>query len=401
MKFQLRTLQMKFHSPIRAPKCRDGTGIGGKAVKEMKNKSIVISAAAVFLLLTLTVRMGVAYGAVGIETDMPCSITFDINTENLVPQGDVLQEDFAELLTSEVPDIVVKLYKVADVNSVGEYQMPTGAGADVSLYDRISADLGSVSSETAAEQWLAMAEAAAEAVTDASVPAASGSVVREGVDAGKVRISDLAVGLYLVMADDVQSAEYTYSFLPYLVSLPDNQYYRGTGNDEWIYDVNVSLKPGREICFGNLEIRKTLGSYNETLGGATCVFQIEAKKGNTVYYSDVKSIVFDTAGTKSITIEGKIPAGAEVTVTEVYSGAGYEVVSSSTQTPDIIAGETAAIDFGNEYSGQLNGGTSVENYYGSTVGEDGREWTIPPVQLRDSTLEPETSGSGNEGGAVE
>ena len=370
-------------------------------MKEMKNKSMVILAAAVFLLLTLTVRTGVVYGAVGIETDAPCSITFDINTENLVPQGDAGQEDFAELLTSEVPDIAVKLYKVADVNSVGEYQPPTGAGVDVSLYGRISSDLGSVNSETAAEQWLAMAESAAEAVTDTSVPAAEGTIAKEGADTGKARISDLGVGLYLVMVGDVQSAEYTYRFLPYLVSLPDNHYYRGTGDDEWIYDANVSLKPGREMRYGNLEIRKTLGSYNETLGGATCIFQIEAKKGDTVYYSDVKSIVFDAAGTKSIMIEGKIPAGAEVTVTEVYSGASYEAVSPTVQTPVIIAEQTAGADFGNAYNGQLNGGTSVENYYGSRLGEDGREWTIPPVQLRDSTLEPGTSGAGNEGGAVE
>lgn len=370
-------------------------------MKEMKKKSMVISAAAVFLLLTQTVRMGVVYGAAGIETDAPCSITFDINTENLVPQGDAAQEDFAELLTSDVPDIVVKLYKVADVNSVGEYQAPTGVGADASLYDRISADLGLVSSATAAEQWLTMAQAAAEAVTDTSVPAAAGTIAKEGVDAGKARISGLGVGLYLVMADDVQSAEYTYRFLPYLVSLPDNHYYRGTGDDEWIYDAAVSLKPGREIRYGNLEIRKTLGSYNETLGGATCIFQIEARKGNTVYYSDVKSIVFDAAGTKSITIEGKIPAGAEVTVMEVYSGASYEAVSPSVQTPDIAAEQTAVTDFGNTYNGQLNSGTSVENYYGSVAGEDGREWTVSPVQLRDSTLEPLTSGSGNEGGAVE
>ena len=74
-----------------------------------------------------------------------------------------------------------------------------------------------------------------------------------------------------------------------------------------VYDVTTGLKPSQEVRFGNLVIDKTVTSFNETLGNATFVFQIEGKKDGEQIYSDVVSAVFDAAGTKSILVD-KIPA---------------------------------------------------------------------------------------------
>ena len=99
-------------------------------------------------------------------------------------------------------------------------------------------------------------------------------------------------------------------------------------------------------------------------------------------YSDVVSAVFDTAGTKSILVD-KIPAGTEVTVTEIYSGASYELTSAPSQTVIIKASgegeESVHVTFTNEYNEKLNGGASVVNHFAN---EDG-VWTVD--QQSDST----------------
>ena len=92
-------------------------------------------------------------------------------------------------------------------------------------------------------------------------------------------------------------------------------------------------------------------------------------------YSDVVSLVFDAAGTKSVTIEN-IPAGAQVTVTEVYSGASYSLTADTAQTQQvqIVAdgeeGAPVSVSFENEYNESLNGGSSVENHFNYTEPAD-------------------------------
>ena len=151
-----------------------------------------------------------------------------------------------------------------------------------------------------------------------------------------------------------------------------------------------------------LEIKKTLNTFNSTLGGATCVFRIEAEKDGIIY-SDVKSIVFDAAGTKSIVIAEKIPAGAVVTVTEVYSGSSYEITSAPEQTVTIIADKMETVEFTNDYNDRLNGGTSVVNHFtDKAAGGADKDNTDPedrkPVwegeQLKDSNAEPQNPKGG-------
>lgn len=304
---------------------------------------------------------------------------------------------FEELLELKID---VALYKVADVDVSGKYIPPKQGGTE--LYNALKGSLDKVNSQTTADEWLSMAEAAMEKIEDLGNLQPVEQVRLNDPNPGDgTTINGLSTGLYLVAAGEVSSSQYIYSFTPYLVSLPGNAYGQDGADDEWIYDVEVSLKPSREPLFGDLKITKSLATFNKTLGGATFIFQIEAKKDD-ITYSDVKSIVFDAAGTKSITIAEKIPAGAVVTVTEVYSGASYKITSDPKKTETILADKTVEVNFTNDYDERLNGGTSIVNHFvdtaagepdGGSTGSDGtdprqeRQPVWEGVQLEDSNAE--------------
>ena len=121
--------------------------------------------------------------------------------------------------------------------------------------------------------------------------------------------------------------------------------------------------------FGSLIIEKELLAYNETFGGADFIFKVEAEKGGKSVYSNVLSLAFDAAGEKSLQIDG-LPAGAKATVTEVYSGSCYEIVTEAqrVQTVDhIIAegeeGSPQRVRFQNTYDDRPNGGSGIVNHF--------------------------------------
>ena len=70
-----------------------------------------------------------------------------------------------------------------------------------------------------------------------------------------------------------------------------------------------------------------------------------------------------------------IPAGMNVTVTEVYSGSSYELTTEASQSTVIAAGdaERASVAFTNTYNNSINGGSGVENQF--SHGEEGWDWT--------------------------
>lgn len=324
---------------------------GGEAVKmsrKIKKSSVW------FLVLSLILSGAILLdvnAARGVETERKCSVTLEV--------GGDLAGDFSELSKMSIP---VKLYKVADISATGSYTAAEG-------YEDL--DFKDVTSETTAKQWEEKARKAQQIIEDEKkLPTVEGVIQN-----GKGTIDDLSVGMYLVAAETVRSPEYEYKFTSYLLSLPNN-YYSTIGNDDWVYDVTTGLKPSQEIRFGNLVIDKTVTSFNETLGSATFVFQIEGVKDGEQVYSDVVSAVFDTAGTKSILVE-KLPAGTEVTVTEIYSGSSYELTSEPSQTVIIKAledGETDGVHvaFTNSYDDRLNGGASVVNHFANEEGV----WTV-------------------------
>lgn len=311
------------------------------------------SAAALAIVLTLsTVWISKVQAAISIETDRDCSLAFEVDGE------------FEELEKLSIP---VLLYQVADVKEDGTYEEHKG-------YEAL--DLVSISDKTTAEEWEEKAAKAVELTEELQAEADAKTTIENG----KGIAQGLKTGMYLVCAQEVKSPTYEYAFTPYLVSLPNN-YYASSGDDAWVYDVTIGLKPEQTDRFGNLIIDKTLTSYNATFGGASFVFKVEAEKDGESVYSDVVSLVFDGTGTKSALIE-HIPAGATVTVTEIYSGSSYTATTATEQTTVIIAededGSPVHVAFENEYDHHLNGGSSIVNKFEY----NGGNWQ--PKQLMDS-----------------
>ena len=321
----------------------------------MKKRIKQGTAAVLALMLTVPGIMYTAQAATGIDTDRDCSVSFQ------------LDGTFQELESLEIP---VNLYQVAQVDETGTYEAVTGFE---------SLDLESVDDQTTAQEWEEKAAQAVQIIEDGdNIQPARTTTVEEGAQG-------LSTGMYLVEAQQVQSSEYTYSFTPYLVSLPNN-YYSSSGDDTWVYDVTTGLKPEQEVRYGSVQINKTLDTYNATLGGASFIFSVEAVKDGETVYSDVVSLVFDGPGTKSVEV-GNIPAGAQVTVTEVYSGSSYQIVGNYVATAVISAETPAQVSFANTYDGSNNGGSSIVNHFTYTAPEgiDSGEGTWNWTQQADST----------------
>ena len=333
--------------------------------KRLKQGSTFLLAVALtFPLLTLPG----AKAASAINTGQKCSIEFDISGNS------------SELLSASIP---VNLYKVASVDESGNY---TGIGAFSKL------DLSSVSADNldaAAATWAERAAEAKKLLKDDTEPTTTTLTQGRGTATG------LDTGLYLVDTPKVITPNYTYTFTPYLVSLPTNNYYSGNGaSDDWIYDLTkeynsaVGLKPEQHVRYGNLVINKELVDHNATFGNnATFVFQIDITTLDKKTETRIEELTFNAAGSHSVTIE-KIPAGSHVKVTEVYSGASYELASAKSQETDIIANpekETevefrpAEVSFINKHDGRTNGGYGVKNNF--KLDENGQyQYTKPAAK---------------------
>lgn len=317
--------------------------------KRLKQGSTFLLAVALtFPLLTLPG----AKAASAINTGQKCSIEFDISGNS------------SELLSASIP---VKLYKVASVDESGNY---TGIGAFSKL------DLSSVSADNldaAAATWAERAAKAKKLLKDDTEPTTTTLTQGRGTATG------LDTGLYLVDTPKVITTNYTYTFTPYLVSLPTNNYYNnGQTSDDWIYDLTkesnsaVGLKPEQHVRYGNLVINKELVDHNATFGNnATFVFQIDITTLDKKTETRIEELTFSAAGDDSVTIT-KIPAGSHVKVTEVYSGASYELASAKSQETDIIANpeketevefKPAEVSFINKHDGRTNGGYGVKNNF--------------------------------------
>ena len=329
--------------------------------KRLKQGSTFLLAVALtFPLLTLPG----AKAASAIDTDAECSIQFDIGGNS-------------ELLNDDVT-VQVNLYKVASVDVSGNY---TATGTFAKL------DLSSVSADnldTAAATWSERAAEAKKLLKDDTEPTTTVTLTQ-----GRGTATGLNTGLYLVDTPEVVTTNYTYTFTPYLVSLPTNNYY-SNGNDNWIYDLTkeynsaVGLKPEEHARYGDLKINKTLAHHNATTGKkATFVFKIEITplKGKTE--TRIESLDFEAAGDSSVTIT-KIPAGATVTVKEEYSGASYKLTSANDQNATIVATDRgakvdpASVSFTNDIDNNMNGGYGVKNNF--KLDENGQYQYTEPAE---------------------
>ena len=206
---------------------------------------------------------------------------------------------------------------------------------------------------------------------------------------GMTKSEGLETGLYLIQPEEVVTDNYTYTFAPSLVALPNN-YYGNGGSDTWVYNLTgengITLKPEQHARYGKLVINKTLLHQNVTSGDkATFVFQIDIENPDGTKESKVEALDFKTAGSDSITIE-HLRAGADVTVTEVYSGASYSLVSDNAVKAKITANDeyssadapTAEVSFKNDTDGRPNGGYGIVNNF--KLNKNGLYDHIKPAQ---------------------
>ena len=279
--------------------------------------------------------------AKGIETDKKCSLTISTDILRLDGENSDKISDEADLkedLNNRM-EISVALYRVADVSVSGKY-------TPVAPFEGMN--LSKISSKTKAEDWEELAKEAAGYLNDNVKAHDTKEIARpEGsAEVASVVFKDLTPGLYLVVPEDTYNMDYTaqYQFSPYLTALPSSEYtLTGSGSDDWNYDTKIGLKAERVPLYGKLNITKSLLNYNETLGPATFVFEIEGRdKNNIAVYSNVISITHEKLDSKTVTL-GNLPAGLVVTVTEVYSGASYELVPGSAKSKIVTIASDEAL----------------------------------------------------------
>lgn len=318
------------------------------SITKWKKKCPILLAAA----LTIC---GVGYSAVtavgGIDFSKDGSLTLEISQDS----------EYAADLSGT--SLYADVYLAATANANGSYTAQDGF-EEIDFTALLKGDA----------DW---DEAAQEAETYVSDMDAYGEITLTG---GSGRLDGLTAGIYLVIVENANTDLYTYSAQTFFVAVPEED----SENNGWQYDVTATLKMERSARYGGLQIIKTLSSYNTAFGDVTCVFTVEGTdaSGNTVY-SDVVSVTHSAAGTKEVLIEG-IPAGTTVTVTEVYSGAAYELQTEAEQTAVIAADEIVSVSFENAYDEKLLSGYGVTNHFDYDE-DEGWLWS----QLTDNTAQSE------------
>ena len=336
-------------------------------------------------LLALALALGLALSGTGalesraaIAVDVNANCKLKIDTSALY---DLMEDDYQKTATKpENVEVTVDLIKVATIDESGSYA-PTGMFSEDT---ELEAKLDDVSADTDENDWKDLASWLAQTVTDGKgnlkVKADHTGTGIAGEDEA-VEFEELNTGMYLVVPRQVETYFYMYNFTPYLVSLPHNYYNPDDAapNDDWVYYVTMGLKPGRVERYGSIEIDKELTEMSMMPGGsATFVFQVDIETLQGDKEQRMVSMTVDKPGSNSIFVKD-IPAGSVVTVTEVYSGAGYEVADGAS---DVWIGKDLPADaenstipavvvtFRNQPSGTTTGGYGIENHF--TVDEKGQ-----------------------------
>lgn len=334
----------------------------------MKKRSAVVLTLALTLVLS-SLSLAKVYGAKAIELDAKASITVGLAESNT----------YEELKSN---DIKVTFYQVATVNESGEYDKLIN-----------SFDSSEIGSDTTASTWSKMANNIAADQDLSSLDVKYDTLIQNG-NVAKVDIEEGKLGMYLMVVEPVETDEYTYEFSPALIAVPGNNYYSydangnavvaDEANDAWQYDVSAVLKPEYKDLYGNLVINKTVDTFNTSLNGTSFVYKVTAYKdysavdatlngGNAdgkLVYSNVVTIDFSEAGTQQAVIE-HIPAGAKVTVEEVYTGATYKAKTETIQNKVIVKSKDESVSFENTYDDTLTGnGTAVVNRFTYTPNDD-------------------------------
>lgn len=366
----------------------------------MKRKRIGLACLAAISVLAAGFGVpGLGRTAHAVELGTACSLTVTVEPKTM------------EGGPEEMPDVVLDLYKVADAVPVEGQDTYTYETAGDSPYaGLIPENGGGEVLEMTNESWQQLAQQAADATFQSGKAA---DVTVEILDNDRLTATDLTAGLYLIIArgrgltpeeyivrkegnseegeDDggvatiAWSDSYVFTYGPQLISLPgkeaDSEGNILTSNPgDWIYDASAVLKPELGGRFAALRIDKELLSFYAG-SPATFVFSVEATLQGALVYSNVLSMTFNGPGSQSELVE-EIPVGAEVVVTEVYSGNTYRSTAGTSTVQTVTmnnigpdeAGFSNIASFQNEYDGTGRNGSAITNHFEYADDGAGMAW---------------------------
>ncbi len=298
-------------------------------------------------------------------------------------------------------DVVVDIYKIADAEKKTGYDFYTFKVADA-YKDKVK-----IPDTTDSKVWSDIAQVAAGIVKDSQKTATP--ITPDATEKAGKEIPGLKGGLYLVLArgsavidyfdetestvtdangntttkKDIVTVAYgdanVYKFVPEVVALPTKAPDPVTGeintaaNTDWIYSATISLKPSWEPRYGKLKIIKDLLTYEKS-EDTYFIFSVDAKKkvGDEIktVFSNVYTLRFSKTGKEELIID-KLPAGCDVTVTEVYSGCNYKLVSDETQQVVILADDLVTVTFVNDYEHRDKHCGALTNHFDPVLDANG------------------------------
>lgn len=222
------------------------------------------------------------------------------------------------------------------------------------------------------DSWQAMAEAAKKIVADnGTTPVAIASVGEP--------ITGLADGLYLVLIPDASTATHVYTFQASIVALPgkvgaDGPVYN-TATGAWTDQVQAVAKWTMTPRKGSLRINKDITDF--VGDDATFTYHITGTLPDGTAYENYAAVHYAANGEGDhYTIVGGIPAGLEVTVTEINDGAQYSSVDGPSKTTTISADEEAPVSFTNAPNDSGKVGHGIENHFVFDKDYNGGDWRL-------------------------
>lgn len=393
---------------------------------------VTASVLAIGCIIAAPVFGGTAHAAPTLDLEQECKLQVKVEAKAMTDDGE-----------AEMPDVVIDLYKVADVEKVEGYDAYTFENLDAfsGLDFNITVDRDADHSKDYEGVWKPLAQQTAMRIFDSF---GSGDPIAPVVEGGEPNANlapegasdGLEPGLYLMVARgrDLSPAEYvvrdteaqtvatiaysdsyTFTSSPQLVALPTKDSVNGEvassnpGEWKYEYELGMELKFGVSERYGVLAIDKVLQSYL-TGDPAVFVFSVEATVpaeggGDRVVYSDVVSMTFSSAESQSVLLAAdfenvdttgydqlktaKIPVGAKVVVTEVYSGQTYAPVNGVTvHTVDSLSNarpgeagfaDTNGASFRNEYDGTGRKGSAITNHFEYIDDGAGLVWDLTQI----------------------
>ena len=327
------------------------------------------------LLLAFAIVASVTSATViakAVDLSRSCSLYVDLNGKNQYP-------DLREI------ELQADLYKVAPAVSVEGYDAYTYGEPE---RDFSSLDLKNVKSQS---DWADLAQEATKLTIDNNLmPDCTGETYR--------KINDLDPGLYLVIVHGVgmppneyvreitdeegnvrlsgsaSSSVSSYLFNPEFVTLPGkpadlDSTIQTSRPSEWVYDVSIYIKTEPADRFTSLEIVNSLDAYTDG-SPALAIYDVEATMNGNIIYSDVVEVIVDDDSCINSVILDDIPVGSIVTVTEVYSGGCYSLVSEATQSTTAERGQVSTVTFTNTPNDKAISTGGITNRFAY----DGEKW---------------------------